>query len=161
MRIAAAFVVGVVTAAPTLADDWPQWRGQAADGVSGETGIPIHWAPGENIAWKAPLRGLGTSTPIVWDDQIFVTSQVGRGGIDERGARFANTRRPKLYDSADGAITLIVQAFRRDDGTLLWEHAMPAEGWVPPVHRKHNLASPSCVTDGELVYAWFGNGQIV
>ena len=161
LRIAAVFVFGVVTAAPTLADDWPQWRGPTADGVSGETGIPIHWAPGENIAWRAPLRGLGTSTPIVWDDRIFVTSQVGRGGIDERGARFANTRRPKLYDSADGAITLIVQALRRDDGTLLWEHAMPAEGWVPPVHRKHNLASPSCVTDGELVYAWFGNGQIV
>ena len=159
-RFAAVCAIAWATAVPALANDWPQWRGPTADGVSAETGIPIRWGGGENIAWRAPLEGLGTSTPIIWADRIFVTSQLGRGGIDERGARFANTRRPKLHDSGDGTITLVVQAFRLIDGELLWEFAMPAEGWVPPVHRKHNLASPSVVTDGEMVYAWFGNGQV-
>ena len=87
-RFAAVCAIAWATAVPALANDWPQWRGPTADGVSAETGIPIRWGGGENIAWRAPLEGLGTSTPIIWADRIFVTSQLGRGGIDERGARF-------------------------------------------------------------------------
>ena len=160
-RVVRVFGCWLVLSTPVMADDWPQWRGPSADGISTETGIPTRWNAHENVAWKARLRGLGTSTPILWGDQVFVTSQIGRGGIDERGARFANTQRPKPYDSADGAIRLFVHAFHVADGRLLWQYEFEAEGWIPAVHRKHNLASPSCVTDGELVYAWFGNGQIV
>ena len=46
-------------------------------------------------------------------------------------------------------------------GTRLWEYRIEADGPLPAAHDKHNLASPSPVTDGELVFAWFGTGQIV
>ena len=154
-------VLGFVWSGTLRADDWPQWRGPAANGVSAEIDIPIRWSAAENVAWKAALRGLGTSSPVVWGDRIFITSQLGRGGIDERGARFANTHVPRAYDSDDGTIQLLVQAFHRADGRLLWEQEVEAQGWIPPVHRKHNFASPSVVTDGELIYTWFGNGQIL
>jgi len=68
----------VVLATAPMAANWPQWRGPAGLGVSGESSLPTTWSARENIAWSASLRGLGSSSPIVWGDQVFVTSQVGR-----------------------------------------------------------------------------------
>ena len=59
-----------------------------------------------------------------------------------------------------GRVTFLVSAFDRASGRKAWEYELPAEGPLPSVHEKHNLASPSPVTDGERVYAWFGTGQI-
>ena len=138
------------------AENWPHWRGPSADGISTETDVPIRWSASENIAWKTPLRGMGTSTPIVWGDRIFVTSQIGDGpGAGGRDFENAQTRK----DTGTGSgVQFIVQAFARDDGQAVWKQVFNAGEHLPAVHLKHNLASPSCVTDGERVYAWFGTG---
>ena len=68
----------VLSLAELHAENWPQWRGPASTGVSTETGLPERWSDTENIAWRAPVRGLGISSPVVWGDQVFVTSQIGR-----------------------------------------------------------------------------------
>lgn len=141
----------------TVAADWPQWRGPSADGVSEEKGIPIEWGPGKNIAWKAPLPGLGTSTPIISGDRIFLTSQIGDGPFEQRSRDFDNATAPKKTSA--GKVRFVVLAFSRIDGHKLWEYSFDADGELPKVHIKHNLASPSCVTDGKMVYAWMGNGQ--
>ena len=57
--------------------------------------------------------------------------------------------------------TFLVEAFHRADGRRLWQHRVEAQGSLAGVHDKHNLASPSPVSDGQMVYAWFGTGQIV
>src|SRR6266404_4731355 len=63
-----------------FSDDWPQWRGASGNGVSSETNLPTRWSK-EDVAWKAPLRGLGVSSPIVWGDRVFVTSQIGSSAL--------------------------------------------------------------------------------
>ncbi|MEZ5394999.1 MAG: hypothetical protein R2724_19560 [Bryobacterales bacterium] len=63
--------------------------------------------------------------------------------------------------SANRASPSHVQAFSAKDGSLLWEKSFDAGSHLPEVHIKHNLSSPSCVTDGERVYAWFGTGLVV
>ena len=158
--IALAVVPLLATAAPVTAQHWPQWRGPDGLGVSADTDIATRWGPGENIAWRAPLAGLGTSTPVIWGDRIFLTSQLGTGPVDERGAQFAGTRRAAARGPIDG-VTLLVQAFRREDGRLDWEHRLAADGHLPAVHRNHNFATPSVVTDGDRLFAWFGTGQLV
>ena len=158
--IALAVVPLLATAAPVTAQHWPQWRGPDGLGVSADTDIATRWGPDENIAWRAPLAGLGTSTPVIWGDRIFLTSQLGTGPIDERGAQFPGTRRAASCGRADG-VTLVVQAFRREDGQLAWEHRLTADGHLPAVHRNHNFATPSVVTDGDRLFAWFGTGQLV
>ncbi len=142
------------------AADWPQWRGPSADGISGETGVPTEWAAGRNVLWKAPLNGLGTSTPIVSRDRIFLTAQIGDGPFEQRGRDFDNASKARKTGQRK-AVQFVVQAFARSTGKQLWEYAFDAEGDLPAVHMKHNLASPSCVTDGELVYAWVATGQLV
>jgi outer membrane protein assembly factor BamB len=154
------------------AENWPNWRGPSSSGVSGEAGLPVTWSDTENIAWKARFRGLGVSSPIVWGDRVFVTSQIG-GGESRSG--------PRLFQASDAAAAgeralgggasntssgmqsaiFLVTAFMAGTGMQLWEFQLPSEGPLQPVHEKHNLASPSPVTDGQRVYVWFGTGQLV
>ena len=150
------------------ADDWPHWRGPSASGVTAETGLPARWSETENIAWKAPLRGLGVSSPIVWGDLVFVTSQSGSGTV-RPGPRLVQGGNPLEAGerplgagptSGDGKVVFIVSAVNRSTGKSAWTFELPAEGPFPSVHEKHNLASPSPVSDGERVYAWFATGQI-
>ncbi len=138
------------------AENWPQWRGPQANGVSSETGLPHSWGEKENILWKIPLAVRGHSTPIVWEERVFLTGQKGEGPIEMRalgpGAEEAQpSGRPRFY----------VQCFHAADGQLLWEYGFDAQAELTPVHPKHNLASPSAVTDGEHVYAWFGSGRLL
>ncbi|MFN2446626.1 MAG: PQQ-binding-like beta-propeller repeat protein [Vicinamibacterales bacterium] len=155
-------------AADLGAEHWPHWRGPSASGVSPESGLPVRWADSENIAWKAPLGGSGVSSPIVWGDLVFVTSQTG-SGVVRPGPRLVQSGNPLEAGerplgngptSGDGNITFLVSAFDRSSGRPAWKFELAAEGPFPPVHEKHNLASPSPVTDGERVYAWFASGQI-
>src|SRR6185369_1860750 len=68
---------------------------------------------------------------------------------------------PTGTTAASGNTAFLVSAFDRNSGRPLWEYEMPAEGPLPEVHEKHNLATPSPISDGQRVYAWFGTGQIV
>jgi hypothetical protein len=76
------------------ADDWPSWRGPDATGVSSERTLPTRWSATENVAWKAPIAGVGISTPIVSGDRVFVTSQIGTG-VSRQG--------PRLVQGGDAA----------------------------------------------------------
>ena len=154
------------------AENWPNWRGPASTGVSSERGLPVRWSDTENVVWKATIRGLGISSPIVWGEQIFVTSQVG-SGVARSGPRLvqnedaAGAGERALGGAATGvsrgtaSTSFVVTAFDRVSGRRNWEHEVAAEGQLPEVHEKHNLATPSPVTDGQRVYAWFGTGQFV
>jgi outer membrane protein assembly factor BamB len=152
----------------TVSADWPHWRGPSGSGASPENGLPVRWSDTENVAWKAPIRGLGISSPIVLGDQVFVTSQAGSGEV-RSGPRLVQGGNPVEAGEralgagpgqGDGKVVFLVSAFDRRSGARRWEFELPAEGELVSVHEKHNLASPSPVTDGERVYAWFATGQI-
>jgi outer membrane protein assembly factor BamB len=171
-RFAALLPFLLLSALP--AEDWPQWRGPQSGGVSSETGLPERWSAAENIAWKVSLTGLGTSSPIVWGDKIIVTSQTGsvpiQGGMRPQLARedqeLASKENPiggrDLKPAQPGVeISLVVEAFNRADGSRLWKYSILATGEFPDLNEKHNLATPTPVTDGKTIYALFGNGQLV
>lgn len=173
LRIILAGVVALTLGLTLQAENWPQWRGPSGSGVSSETGLPVKWGREENIAWKAPLDGLGVSSPIVWDDRVIVTYQIGASAL-RPGSHPTLVQGPDAATSGEhplggarkapdtgGKIALVVAAFRRTDGKQLWQHSVDAEGELPTVHEKRNLATSSPVTDGERIYAWFSNGQLV
>jgi outer membrane protein assembly factor BamB len=141
------------------AANWPQWRGPAADGISPDLNPPVEWDTARNVAWKTKLPGLGTSTPIVWDDLVILTTQTGDSPVEGRAFDFPGS--PRARRGGSGKVRFVVSAYSRRDGKPVWEYSFDAEGDLPPTHSMHNLASPSCVTDGNLVYAWFATGQLV
>jgi len=164
-----AFLFAILLSASPGAADWPNWRGPRGNGASDEKNLPVRWSASENIAWKTPIGGVGVSSPIVAGDRVFVTSQIGTGvrrpGNHPRLAQGASAgtagERALAAGSAGDRTFFVVEAFNRADGRRLWQHRTEAVGPLPGVHDKHNLASPSPVTDGQMVYAWFGTGQIV
>lgn len=130
------------TARVGRADNWPQWRGPTMDSVSRETGLPLVWNESRNLIWKVEIPEWGTSTPAVWGDDIFLTSQ-----RDDK---------------------LLLLKLNRKDGQIVWTRQVgtaptPREGpsrSVQKFHELHNNASPSPVADGERVIVHFGNGDL-
>jgi outer membrane protein assembly factor BamB len=161
-------VLALMLGGSVAAADWPQWRGPRGTGITDDKNLPERWSATENVAWKAGLAGLGVSSPIVSGNRVFVTSQIGAGvrrpGNHPRlaqGAGAAAAGERALPASREDRTFFVVEAFNRADGRRLWEYRVEAEGSLPGVHDKHNLASPSPVTDGQTVYAWFATGQLV
>jgi outer membrane protein assembly factor BamB len=153
--------------ASASADNWPTWRGPSSTGVSSEARLPQSWSDTENIAWRARLTGVGVSSPVVWGDRVFVTSQVG-SGVSREGPRLGQGSDASPTERALGsgatawpAVRFLVEAFGCANGQRAWTFELAAEGNLPAVHEKHNLASASPVVDGERVYAVFGSGQVV
>jgi len=174
-RLLTAIIAAVVATTALSAENWPAWRGPGDAGVSSDTNLPVTWSDTENVAWRARLTGLGVSTPIVWGDRVFVTSQAGnvaeRSGnhptlvtgaaLAGSGERTLGGRRQGERNRADERVRFVLTALDRASGRRLWEHTIDAENPLPELHEKHNLASPSPTTDGSRVYAWYGTGQLV
>lgn len=118
-------------AAALEAGDWPQWRGPTNDGQSGETNLPTEWSETKNISWKLPLPGMGGSTPAIWGDRIFLTSEDG-----------------------DDVVLLCIGT----DGKQRWKQKL-ATGKARFRVDEGNQASPSPSTDGKQVYAFTGTGD--
>ena len=72
-----ASLLALPLAGAAVADNWPQWRGPTNDGICKETGLPTEWSETKNIAWKLPMPAQAGSTPAVWGDRIFLTSEDG------------------------------------------------------------------------------------
>ena len=136
-------------------DYWPQWRGPLATGVAPNANPPIEWNDKKNIRWKVELPGKGHSTPIVWRDFIFVTTAIPHG----EAIRPRLPARPGAHDNL--LLTyeheFAVLAVSRRDGKILWQRTVHKELPHEAGHVTGSLASNSPVTDGELVFAFFGS----
>ena len=124
---------------------WSRWRGPSGQGIVKSGKYRDKWSPTEGVKWKSAVPGRGHSSPIIWGDRIFLTTE---------------------YD--DGA-RLSMLAFNRTTGKQMWETFVPTKG-VEHVYPKNSRASATAVTDGKLVFASFGthglaafdfNGKIV
>jgi outer membrane protein assembly factor BamB len=124
----------VFAAATLAADNWPQWRGPALNGVSTEKGLPVKWSTTENITWKIPMPGRSGSTPIIWGENIFLN-----------------------IGTADGSGDLELWTLNRTDGKLLWKAHIAGGNHI---ERKQNMSSPSPVTDGQTVWVMTGVGVL-
>jgi outer membrane protein assembly factor BamB len=147
------------------ADPWPSWRGPQADGTSVESGFAVQWnvEPGreENLIWKQSLPGSrGGSSPIVWGDYLFITAQAGTGPVEGEFTVEGVGSSGIVVNDGNYDVRLFVIALRTRDGAIAWAVEVPAGRYLVPIGRAYDYASPSCVTDGERVYAWFGTGPV-
>ena len=117
---------------------WGHWRGPTGNGESLTATPPKEFGPDKNCRWKQPIPGRGSSSPVVWDDQVFITTAIpvsdGRGTLDFR-----------------------LLCYDRKTGTKQWDHscikAIPHEG----THSTNGYASASPCTNGRYIYAHFGS----
>jgi outer membrane protein assembly factor BamB len=134
---------------------WPQFRGPEARGVAEGNGFPDEWDTNRNVRWSVEVPGSGWSAPIVWDDRIFVTTVVSEGAPEtpKKGLYFGGERRT----AAPGRHQWRVYCFNWSDGQVRWNKDLHFGEPPNPLHVKNTYASETPVTDGERVYAYFGN----
>jgi outer membrane protein assembly factor BamB len=169
MRARLALLLVPILVSTVRADDWPTWRGPNGTGVTNESGLPVQWSDASGLAWRAKLPGTGVSSPVVAGPHVYVTSQIGasrrRAGNHPTLVQGADAGERNLSGGSsapqDGQVRFAVTAYRWTDGSRAWHHEIRAEGTLVDVHDKHNLSSPSPITDGRTVFAWFGTGQVV
>ncbi len=125
-------IFAVLVSGFARAENWPQWRGPAGDGTSGERDLPVKWSRTEGVLWRLELPGPAGSTPAVWEDRIFVTTPDG----DDLFVLCASKAGKELWRRK---VATGNKDFRRDEG---------------------NCAAPSPIADGKHVWAFFGTGHL-
>ena len=114
----------------SAADDWPSFRGPFGNGTCIEQMFPLNWGAKENLAWKAPLPGPGTSSPIVCGERVFVTCFTGKKASE---------------------VVRHVLCFDRKTGQKRWQKSFPAplpENDYKAQVSQHGLTTSTPVTDG-------------
>ena len=138
--------------------NWAHWRGPTANGVADDGATPpITWSKSENIAWSTDLPGQGTSTPIVWGDQVFVLSAEQ---TDRKSDKPRVTNEQSKTELPDVYYKFAVSSIDRKSGSINWTRLciedVPHEGH----HPTHTYAGSSPTTDGQRLYVSFGSRGI-
>jgi hypothetical protein len=122
-----------LAAHPAHGENWPCWRGPRGDGTSLEKEPPTRWSSTENVVWKTSIPGEGHSSPIIWDNRIFLTSA--------------------LKETQDR----ILLSLDRKTGAVLWQQAV-VRAPMEAKNKENSYASATPATDGEKVYVTFLDG---
>lgn len=135
--------------------NWLAWRGPHATGVAPDANPPITWSETKNIRFKLQIPGVGYGAPIISGDRIFLTTAIPVG-----------PKLPPVPDNAPGAhdnapVTqkheFVVLAVDRAKGEIAWQEKVHEQVPHAGFHKSSALASASMVTDGKLVFAYFGS----
>ncbi len=142
-------------------NDWPGFRGRDAGVAPDHPDLPDSWSETENVVWKVDIPGLGWSSPVVWDDHVFVTTAISAAeepqpvkGLYDPGDAHGKT-------DAVAAHRWMVYDIDLNTGQVRWETELRAT--IPTIkrHLKASFASETPVTDGERVYVYFGSIGLV
>jgi outer membrane protein assembly factor BamB len=136
----------------------PQFLAGRLPAADSKLSPPDHWSASDNILWKSDIPGMGWSSPIVWGDRVILTTCVNTGHTPEarKGLYLEDVdanKYPKQTDKHEWKVLCL----DLNTGKTLWERVAHTGVPAKPHHIKNTLASETATTDGERIYAYFGN----
>jgi outer membrane protein assembly factor BamB len=137
-------------------ENWPQFRGHNASGIAIGQDLPLHWdvKTGTNILWKRPIPGLGHSSPVVWENKLFITTAVGEG-------KEAYLKVGRYGESPDNPEDYIhhykIYCLDRKTGDIIWEKTSYSGKPKVSRHIKSSHANCTPATDGKHLIVFFGS----
>ncbi|MCS6850511.1 MAG: PQQ-binding-like beta-propeller repeat protein [Gemmataceae bacterium] len=127
-------IVGMLMGfSPLWADNWPRFRGPNGTGIAADPNIPLRWSEGNGLLWKVAIPGIGHSSPVVWENNVF------------------------LQTAAEDGSSRTLLCLNASDGQLRWSRSVPAQ--KAHTHVKSSLASSTPATDGRRVCTMIWDGQ--
>jgi outer membrane protein assembly factor BamB len=143
----------------TRADTWPQWRGPEGQGHAAASAhdLPVTWSESENVAWKTPLPGRGWSSPVLDDEQVWLTAAIETEATDaERAEGLAASKNSQPVEVVR-AVTMHALAVDRESGRIVHDVELFTVDKPQPIHKLNSFASPSPVLAGDRLYCHFGD----
>ncbi|MBN2089900.1 PQQ-like beta-propeller repeat protein [candidate division KSB1 bacterium] len=140
--------------------NWTQWRGPTGNGIALQGNPPLEWSETKNIKWKTEIPGKGHSSPIIWGDQIFLTTAITtdkKGEVKEEAETPQRERRGPPSVGTDKIHQFVVLSVNRQTGQIQWQRIVREEVPHDRTHEFGSWASNSCTTDGKNLYAYFGS----
>jgi len=138
----------------SAAENWPQFRGADARGVSENAKLPSHWSATEHVEWKTAIPGRGWSSPVVWGERVFLTTVINTGETETpKKGLYLGGNRPEIPETEHVWKVLCLDLAT---GKTLWDKTVHQGRPQTPIHLKNSYASETPATDGERVYACFG-----
>ena len=135
---------------------WPSYRGYMSSGVMDNADLPgsFNIEKSINIRWKVALSGLGHSSPVIWNDKLFITTAVSRADMHGIKTGIFGDGMPVPDSSVHDWKVICID---KNSGKTLWERT--AYTGVPQIkrHPKSTHANASVATDGKYVVAFFGS----
>lgn len=138
------------------AGNWPSFRGDHAAGVADGANLPDRWdgEKGTSIKWKTTIPGLSHSSPVVWGDQLFVTTAIS--------SRVSATFKKGLYGDGDASDDRSSHQWKiycldKRTGKILWDRLAYEGVPLEKRHIKATYANATPATDGRYVAAFFGS----
>ena len=146
----------------SLADNWHQWRGPDATGVSTTANPPVTWGEDENIKWKVAIEGQGTSTPIIWGDKVFVLTAINTGVKDPSIPDPEDQPKTNFFDikQPNAQHAFVVLCLDRHSGKEIWRQTATTKIPHQGAHNDNDFAPASPTTDGKHLYCWFGSAGL-
>lgn len=143
---------GIANAEP----NWPAFRGPTGQGTTRETGLPLQWGEGENVAWKTPIPGRGWSSPVVWGNDIWMTTAIERTPTEEEKAELLKDEKQAGQRQVARTISLRAICIERDSGKQ--KHNVELFNVENPdaIHLLNSYASPTPVIERDRLYCHFG-----
>ncbi len=137
------------------AENWPEFRGPDAQGHASDAKVPIEFSESENVVWRADIPGTGWSSPVVWGDQIWLTTalvdEVADGGSDER-----MPDKPVVPLAVADNLRMHAVCIDRNTGAIVHNVKLMTEPKPDPLHTMNSYASPTPVVEDGRVYCSFG-----
>jgi outer membrane protein assembly factor BamB len=161
--IVALVIAGLVTLSAD--ENWPQFRGPRSGVAADDPALPDSWSAVQNIAWKIELPGRGWSSPVVWGDHVFVTAAVDTHASEEplkptpsyTPRSFGGPMSGRDVSTSSDPHRWVLYDIELGTGKIRWERTIRTAVPFESKHQKNSYASETPVTDGERVYAYFGN----
>jgi len=161
-------VIGVAGAAPLAQSNWPQFRGLDGGVIADTAAVPESWGPDENIAWRIDIPGRAWSSPIVWEEHVFVLTVIPASSDDSplQPVQPTETYRARsLGGSMTGNDTVkptdslewVLFDVDFDTGDVRWRQTLHTAVPSMPTHSKSTFASETPVTDGDRVYVFLAD----
>jgi len=123
----------MLSAASAVAEEnWPQFRGPSGDGHTDAVGLPLTWSETENVVWKTAIHGRGHSSPVIWAEQIWMTT------------------------AAEDGKQMFAVCVDRDTGRILHDIRLFTNEVLQITHSMNSFASPTPVIEEGRVYISFG-----
>ena len=145
-------------------DEWPRFRGSNGGVAADHPSLPDQWGPAQNIVWKIDVPGRSWSSPVIWGDHIFVTTAINTLETESLLPVASYVSR-----SNGGTMTFmdvskpsaphrwVLYDVDLKTGRIRWERVSHTGVPAKSRHLKNSYAAETPVTDGERVYAYFGD----